>query len=333
MSDESLDLEKQGKKSVPGWRVFVVWLMVVLGSLCSFFGVFAVWVTAVALDTNTFTDTVAPLISEDPLARAVSVEAVKLLFEQAGVEKAIQKELPKSLEFAAEPLAGGLQKLAEEAARAILKTRAFQSVWREALRSAHASAVAVIRNEEGIEINTEGEVELDLIYLLDSIRKSLADSGVDSLKGVKISGDAGKVVLFTSGELGAAKQVVNVLDTLNWVFPVLAMLFFVVAVIAAGDRRKALLIVGAGLVLAMALGLVAVFASQPVVLGKIGDTQLRAAADVVWSGLTGGLIAAQVIILVIGALIVAGAVLAGPYGWAVKLRSGVAGVFRRKEQS
>ncbi len=316
----------------PAWRRFLVWLLVILASLSALFGVFAVWMRAVTLNTNTFTTVVAPLIKNDQVATAVSDEAVTRLFEQQDVAAVVKRELPSQLKFASKPITGGIESLAELATKSILKTDQFQVVWRNILKVTHASAVRLIRSQA---IKTEpakgqDKVVLDLSQLMEAIRVSLIDNGVTALKKAQIPSGAGQIILFRSNQFRRVRQGVRTLDTLNWALPLAAFVLFVLAVVAAKDRRRALLKVGAGLVIAMALALIFLNVGQGYVLGTIKKPDVHAAANVIWNSVWNGFVIMCVVLLVVGALVIIGTVLMGPYPWAVRLRSRFTGYFTKR---
>lgn len=317
-------------REIPAWRRVLVWLLVTLGSLCALFGVFAVWIRAVTLNTNTFTNTVGPLIKDEQVSKAVSNEAISILFKQADVAEAVRGMLPSGWDFATEPITGGLEALAERATREIIKTDQFQLVWRNALALSHASAVRLIRNEGAFRTTGRGEVVLDLGELLDSIRAGLADRGVTALKKVEVPERAGEIVVYRSDQLRRARQGVRTLDTLNWALPLAAFALFALAVAVPGDRRKALLLDGAGLAAAMALALVILNVGQWYVLDQVRKPEVHDAANVIWNSVWGGFVVLTVALLLLGVLVVAGAVLAGPRPWAVRLRSRLSGFFNRR---
>ncbi len=316
----------RGKESHPG-RSFVAWLLIVLGCLCAISGTAALWMKVTALDTDTFVGTVAPLIQNDAVAKAVSAEAVQILLEQEDVQGKIEGVLPSELQFLAEPATGGVEAVLEKVAEEILKSGAFQAVWRETLRQAHATAVAVLTGDGEVKVTRQGEVVLDLNDLVNELKDRLVSEGVEELEDVRIDEEDASVVLFTSDELGAAKTAVDILELLAWVLPVLALVFFAGAILIAWDRRAIVMGAGAALALTMALELVLLAVSKSQLLGEISDAGVRAAANVIWDSLFSGLIWLNVGLLIAGAVAFLVAVLAGPYGWAKKLR----GLFSRKE--
>ncbi|MDY6796345.1 MAG: hypothetical protein SWK76_13880 [Actinomycetota bacterium] len=84
----------------------------------------------------------------------------------------------------------------------------------------------------------------------------MVNAGLGFLDKVPIPDDAGEVVLFISKKLGVVKDGVSILDTLNWILPLPALVFFAAAVIISGDRRRFLMVAGTYLAMAVSLILV-----------------------------------------------------------------------------
>lgn len=329
---ENIALKKElvTKKKPRGsfWRSFLVWLLIVLACLTAFGGAIAIWMRATTLDTDTFVNTVAPLIQEDAVATVVSNEAVKALFKEAEITKYLEEELPEDLKFIADPLSSGLETVAEFAAKKILMSDQFQWVLEKMLRLAHSEAVAIITGEDAVKLTEEGKVILDVGELLTDVRDQLVADGMGFLKDISIPESAGQLVLFEADDLGIIKSTVNLLDTLHWILPLLALVLFAAAILIAKDRRKALLGAGVGLAIAMALSLVVLRLARADLLGQIEDKGIQEAAGIIWNRVLSGLVGTNWGALALGVLVAIGAAIAGPYDWAVSLRKKTAEMFK-----
>ncbi|MFH1150358.1 MAG: hypothetical protein V1748_07780 [Actinomycetota bacterium] len=312
------------------WISFVVWLLIVLGSISAFGGVLATWLRTTALDTKAFTSTIVPVVKEDAVAKAISDIAVQRLFEQVDivgkVESAVKKIDPE-LDFIAEPIAGGLESAAKKAAEEILKSDQFQVVLDKIVSLAHSQAVKVLTGEGNVSINEQGQVVLDIGALLNGIKDDLVEQGLTVLENVPIPESAGQVTLFEAEQLGAIKHGVDLLETLNWLLPALSLVFFGVAIVIAPDRRKATMGVGIGLAIATAIVLIALNITKVVLLDQMKVPANKEAAQVIWTHLFHGLRVTDWGLLVFGLLLAIGAAVAGPYKWAVWVRTKVGGLF------
>ena len=327
---EELATKKKPRGSL--WRSFLVWFLIVLACLTTFGGAIAVWVRTTTLDTDSFVKTIAPLFQEDAVAAVISKEAVDALFKEAEIAKHLEEALPEDLKFIADPLSSGLESLAELAAKEIIISDQFQWVLEKMLRLTHSEAVAVIRGETAVKLTEEGKVILDVKELLTNVRDQLVADGMDFLKDISIPESAGQIVLFEADNLGMVKGVVNLLDTLNWVLLLLALVFFVAALLIAKDRRKALLGAGVGLAIAMALSLIILRLTRAELLGQIENKEIYEAAGIIWNRVLSGLVGTNWGALALGVLVAVGAAIAGPYNWAVSLRRNTAELFQSRRE-
>lgn len=310
------------------WRSFLVWLLIVLACLTAFGGAIAVWMRATTLDTDTFVNTVAPLIQEDAVATVVSNKAVEALFKEAEITKYLEEALPEDLKFVAEPLSSGMETVAEFAAKKILTSDQFQWVLEKMLRLAHSEAVAVIRGDAAVKLTEEGKVILDVGELLTDVRDQLVADGMGFLKNISIPESAGQLVLFEADNLGMVKSMVKLLDTLHWILPLLSLILFAAAILIAKDRRKALMGAGVGLAIAMAFSLIVLRLARADLLGQIEDKEILEAAGIIWNRVLSGLVGTNWSVLALGVLVSIGAAIAGPYDWAVSLRKKTAELFK-----
>ncbi len=341
------EVEKSGKGGKRGgfWRGFAVWLMVVLAVIFSVLGAISVWLKTTTLDTDTFVSTVAPLVQDDAVAKAVSDAAVKQLFTQYDVEGQLESglnqlsdtirqaapglpELPIDLSVIAGPITSGLEDFAKSASQRILTSDAFFKVWSESLRLSHTAAVNILTGNEDKVLTSQGDtVVLNLAPLIDRVKTRLTDAGLGFLDKVQVPEDFGQVELFTSKQLGVAKGLVHLLEVLAWLFPVLAFIFFILAVVIAKDRRKVLMWEGIGLAIAMLVVLVVFRVARNELFGMIKNPTNLAAADVIWATVLSGLKSALFGLLTLGIVVAIGAAVAGPYGWAVWTREHVGDFF------
>jgi hypothetical protein len=325
------DLEKEVEERKKGRtffkpRALAAWALIVLFFVTVLFSPAAVWAHETLLDTDAFVNTVAPLAGDEAVARAVGDKAAEALMSGLDVEGNLESVLPEDITFLAAPLTTVLQDMASKTAEEVLRSSSFLYIWEKILRFAHSTAVQVITGEKVLRVTVQGDVELDLTDLLQQVKEKLVENGLDFLEGVELPEDAGRVVLFTSKELGIAKEGVDALNTLNWFLPLMALLFLAGAILVSDDRRKFILIAGVALALAMAVLLVVLDVAKSDLLNKVPEADL-AAAEVVWNTVTGGLAAAAYGLLALGVVTAAGAALAGPSRWAAWLRARAADLF------
>lgn len=317
------ELEDRGarKRRPFPWRNFLAWLLVALAFVTAVAAPPASWAHDYLLDTDSFVASVAPLIREEEVARAVSERAADTLMEELDVEARLRRVLPGEIDFISVPLAGGVRTLASRASETIVTSDQFYWVWERILRLGHSTAVSSIRGDGALEVKKEGDIVLDIGDLLVELKGRLVEAGLTFLERVPVPSDAGTVVLYTSEELGAVRGGVHLLESLNWILPVLAVLLLAAAVIVSTSRRRFLMISGIAAAVAMAVSLIALHYAENQLLSLVEAETNLAAAQVVWNRLLGNLVAVQAGILALGVVVAAGSAAAGPYRWAVWLRA------------
>jgi hypothetical protein len=318
--------EVEERKPFP-WRNLVAWILVALAFVMAIAAPLASWSHDYMLDTDRFIDAIAPLVREDEVAQAISERAAEALIEGLDVEELLEGILPEGIGFIAAPISSSIQGLAQKSAKAILQSDQFYWVWEKILRAAHSTAVDAVRGESALEVTKQGDVVLDLGELLQNLKNRLVESGLGFMEKVPIPKKAGTVVLFTAEELGLARGGVHLLDTLNWVLPLLALLFFAAAIVISTDRRKFLMASGIAIALAMAISLIALNFTRNQLLGQVEVETNLLAAQVVWNTLFRNLIQIQYGLLALGAVVATGAAVAGPYRWSTWLRTKTAHLF------
>jgi len=327
----ALQAELQGKKVKERkpfpWRNLIAWILVVLAFIMAIGAGPASWAHDYLMDTDRFVATVAPLIRDDAVAQALSERAATRLVEELDVQDRLDRVLPEGITFIAGPITNGVQTLAQKTAETILQSDQFYWVWEKMLRFAHSTAVATVRGEGSLELTKEGDIVLDIGELLQELKTRLVDAGLTFLEKVPVPEGAGTVVLFTADELGVVQGMVHLLDTLNWVLPALAILFLVAAVLISTDRRRFLLISGITLTVAMAISLIGLNYGKNYLLDQIKVPTNLTAAQVVWTGVVSNLTQILAGILALGVVVSVGAAVAGPYQWAVWLRTKTSHLF------
>ena len=174
----------------------------------------------------------------------------------------------------------------------------------------------------------EGAVTLDLevIVLEAADRIGLRDQIAD-----QIPEDVGRIEILRSDELETAQNGVNVLETLAWVLPLLALAAFALAVWIAGDRRRAVRRVGIVVAVVGIVGLIAVnVGGNYVVDTLVVETENETAAANAWDILTDLLRRSFWWFIGVGILFLVVSWLAGPGRRAVDVRRGLAPAVRQR---
>jgi hypothetical protein len=299
-------------------------MLVILAGAAAVLAPIAVWARRSLLDTDHFTGLVAPMISDETVARSLSGEVADRLFVQLEVQKrvreALKEALPDKLDFLAGPIAGGLQMLTQRITYEVITSPQFQAAWEKTLRLAHSTVIEIIRGDRALAVNRQGEVVLDAGELMRDVRGRLLGSGLGFLERATLASRAGEIVLFRSSQLKRLKTGMQLLDALNWMFPLLFLACSAAAVLISEDRRKTCMGLFIALAAAMLLSVALVNLAEGELLAGVKNPSHVAAARVVWDRLTAGLVRANLILLVLGMGGALACAVAGPYAWAGRTR-------------
>ena len=300
----------------------LVFAIIVLASIVAFLAVFALWAKRQLLETQTWTNTSTELLQDKDIQTAVADYTVDTLFTNVPVEARLQQALPPRAAPAAGPIAGALRQLAYNLALRALQRPKVQALWEDANRVAHQRLIDLV--EKG----GSQDVTLDLGEIVNQLGEQVGVSDAAS----KLPPQAAQIVIFDNSDLVAAQDAIDLLQTLAWVLTVLALLLYALAIyLAAGWRRIALRDVGWAFI---AVGIAAL-----VVRGLAGDaltnhlattSAVEPAISSTWSIGTSLLKDMGGAMVFYGIVIVLGAWLAGPTGFARSARRELASVLARR---
>ena len=184
---------------------------------------FAVWVDRVALNTDEFVATSSELLEDEAIRTAVATQVVDELFDSVDVETEIEDKLPEDLESLSGPATAGLREGSYQLVARALEQPRLQRLWALSVEQSHETLVRVLESEEGT-VSTEGGVvtlDLELIVLEAADRIGLRSEVEDQLPA-----DVGTIEILRSDELDTAQDSFQLLKTLAWVLPLLALAAF-----------------------------------------------------------------------------------------------------------
>jgi hypothetical protein len=302
-------------------------VLITIASVLAFLAIFALWANRQLLDTENWTDTSSELLENEAIRGQVSIFLVDQLYANVDVQARLEQALPPRAQPLAGPAAGGLKDLAVRAAGALLARPRPQALWEEANRRAHGRFLDVIEGGGEVVSTEGGDVTLDLKELLGQTADRV---GAGGRAEEKIPEDAAQIKILQADRLELAQDAVRLLRALALVLVIVALGLFALAVyLARGWRREALRACGIGFLFAGAAALVARSLAGSAVVDALATTEaVRPAAEAAWSISTSLLVEAAAATIAYGVVIVAAAWLAGPTGWAVGARRGLAPFLR-----
>jgi Short C-terminal domain len=293
--------------------------LVVVGGLVGVLAILAIWVSRQALETDQWTDTSSNLLQDPAVQTVVAGYLVDQLYANVDVAAQLRAALPPRAQPLAAPAAGALRRGAEELAQRALRRPRVQAAWEQANRRAHAAFVQVVEGGGNVVSTDQGTVTLDLKALLDEVA---GRTGVGARVTARLPDSAASIVILRSDQLSTIQSIGKALKPLALVLTLLALACFAGAIaLVPGRRREALRASGWAFVLAGIAALAARKLAGETVVDKLATTaSLRPAVESVWRIGTSLLVGVAVAAIAYGLIAVAGAWLAGPTRFAVRVR-------------
>ncbi|MEU6374326.1 hypothetical protein [Streptomyces sp. NPDC046909] len=229
-------------------RSLLAALFITLGCLLAPLSVVAAWASGVVGDTGRYVDTVAPLASNSDIQDAVANRATNALMSRIDIPTLLSDAAPADRPRLEKALGGRLGDSLENAvrsfvhdkARAFVGSDAFEKIWTDTNRRAHAALDKALTGSGGGAVQLKNDtVTVDLGPVVDRVKQRLVDDGMTAV--AKIPEFHTDFTLVRSEQIGKAKTYVRLLQLAgNWL-PVLAALLIAIGVLLATRRRRALI--------------------------------------------------------------------------------------------
>jgi hypothetical protein len=327
-----------GRRSHPGrLRNIGATLVIILGCVLAPLSVVSTWLATQVTDTNAYVQTVAPVIDDPRLQKAMADQITAAVFTELDVEgvttqalSAIvgQTNLPAPLEAKVEglaaPITSGVQGFLTTQVNDVVRSPQFAATWADANRAVHAALVNLLTGHQGGAVQvSNGAVSIDLAPFIDLVKTRLVDRGI--AVAAQIPEVHESFVIYQSdtlaGNVAAAQTAFSALSTLGTALPIVTLVVLGLGVLTAPRHRRALVGAGLGVAVAMIVLAAALMLARAVYLGAVDPNVLpRGAAASVFDTLVRFLRTGLRTVFVVAVIVAALAYLTGPSAAAVGLR-------------
>ncbi len=273
------------------------------------------WARGEVTDTNRYVETVAPLAQDPAIQEAVTnritdeifkyVDVAALTSEAVATISANRDLTPQqtaALQALTGPLNSGIQSYTEDAVNKVVQSQQFEAAWVEANTLVHQRLNEALtgQNTDNALMVQDNQVVLDLGNLITQVKQLLISKGFTVAE--KIPTTETTIVLFDAPNASAVQTGYNLLNTLGFWLPLIAITLAVVGVFVCHTPQKALAWFGFGLMLAMAVGAGLLAFGRMTTLNGLPDTVNDAAATAffdqftsflkqgLWAGAAAGLV-------------------------------------------
>jgi hypothetical protein len=209
------------------------------------------------------------------------------------------------------------------------------------VRRAHEGAVALARDEMESLPNVsveEGEVRFNTLPIIARVLQAMAaelrgllpdldlpdvlsdraDEAIAQFKealGDRVPDDFGQVTLMSEDQLVEIQDTATTLDRWTWGLVILAAVLVVITILVSPARRRTVIQLGIGVIIAIILGVLVVRRVETAVIGEISSPARTETARGILENLFAGLRQTIVVVIVVAALVALGFHLAGKPKW------------------
>jgi hypothetical protein len=254
------------------FRFLIVSFLIVLGGVLSVPAAIAVWQEREIQDEDAFVQNVHEVVNNEDVQVLLAQRLTDRILERTNLRQRISEGLTEIQEQAGTDrgaaiplLAAPLTRLAGETINRlclqILQSEAFDTILDTAARTAHRAVMAVIQNDRGLIEQNNGQIVLNLRPVIVQVVENLAgERAQQALSNVNIPEDAGMIVISKEDDNAWLWKLVRWIDDFNPVVPIIVALIFLLAIVIAKSKRRALIAVGAALAIVSGLMLLALAA-------------------------------------------------------------------------
>jgi hypothetical protein len=324
-ADDTTELKPPGYS--PYKLGFGISFVLVLASIATILAFVTFWADRQVLSTDQWADTSTQLIEKPAVRDALAAYMVDQLFDNVDVEQELRNELPSDLDALASPATSAIHSLALSGAKSALAQPIVQEGWKKANEIAHDQLITLLSGGTANVSTENGTVTINTRAILNDVATQVGLQG-DLI--AKIPESAGSFEVWHSDNLETAQNAYSAVKDYKWVFVIIAILLYVLAIaLAKGRRRRAVAWMGGSFLIVGLLVLIAQsLAKGPTVDALASTSGLTPAVTDIYNVTTEVLRQMATSLAITGFFVLLASFVAGPYKWAVAIREFLAPYFR-----
>lgn len=306
MSSETVSSKRWGARSVAALVIFIIAALLAPVALVGH------WGHRTVIDSTRYIDTVGPLIEipevQDGIATAISDAVIAKVDTKAQVEGLLDGILPNNstiTSLLSAPIAAGVNSLIGELAKRFVASSQFQAVWIALNTAAQRGFVALLEGGQEGPVRLQGDdIVLDISSALGRVQQFLVDNGITAAANITLPANDRQIVLVNSPAISQIQFIYSLTSPILQWFPLVIGALFLLALALA--RRRARLVVAAGIVLILESGLMTIGlnAGEEAFVDQLAGTPFGPASTIFWSTLLAYLIAGVQAIFVLGIVVI-----------------------------
>ena len=276
-------------------------IALVLACLSIVITTIGIWTHQVALNTNRFSALIESVVTDpavvDPLSARISNQVV----ERLGVQARLESRLPDALKPLAGALTVSVRDAIEARLRVALQDPRIQDAIVNSLSFTHEHVVRLLRGESDVVAVVDGYVTLDVFPLVGAALTELQAMAIipadvqlpdltapeapealaqrlETVLGVTLPADFGTIQLMPADRLEAASSVVRIFDLVVILLVILSIALVALTLWLARDRRRMLIYLGIGTIIAFLVARLAVRTAEDMIVAGVADADIARAA-------------------------------------------------------
>ena len=277
----------QPRSKGPVWRRTLAWVFLVLGLILVPLAVTGGWVRGNIFSTDGFVNMVGPLASDPAIQDQIANSVTNQIFNALDLEVRLQNVLPDRLGFLAGPVEDRLQARTLQGAQALVASDQFPAIWTKAITGVHGAIVGFLNGTGKAYLDENGMITLDLSGISTRLVDRLAQVGVEISAQERPILATGQVPIVEAAGLDKVRSLLNFVNRLFIVLPILAVLLLAGSVAVAVRRQRAAVRVGIGLMIATAIFVIGIAIGRTFFMDAITGAGITSdAGGALWGALT-----------------------------------------------
>jgi hypothetical protein len=307
--------------------------------------ILATWAHRTVASTDAYVATITPIAASPEVQAAASRAITNQIYAALNPQQIIAGALPPKAAPLAGPLSNGVKGYLQDGVNKILAGPKFQQLWVSANRFAHAQLITVLNGDSKALRTTGGQVVLNLVPLVNEALRNVQarasallgkDITLPAISGSTIPAAScqkiaaairrplpptcGQIPLFKASALTAAQHAYQAFNRLVLALLIITPLAFAGALWASTRRRRTLLQLTIGGMLALIVIRRAMYWLESDLTAAARPAN-RAALSVITGQVLHGFFDITVWFLIGGLIVLVVALLTGPYRWAAAARA------------
>ena len=319
-------------------------IVLVLACLSILVTTIGVWTHQVALNTNRFTSLIENVASDPAVTDPISARITSQVIEALDVQGRLEARLPEALQPLAGALTAAISERIDDRLKVALQNPRLQAALVGTMSFTHAQLVRLLRGESDVVSIVDGYLTLDVFPVVGAALAELQSMGlipadaqipdltspeapevlaqrIETALGVTLPPDFGTIRLMPAERLATARTLVRVFDLIVILLVILSAILVAIALWLAANRRRMLIYLGIGTIVAFVLARLAINGATGVIVGGIADPGVAGATRSIVDTTLQNLRSVTLLIVIATVIVTIAAYLWGRPKWVVSTAS------------